>query len=579
MRKSLRIVLCCLMVASCGGSDSPDQADVEPQAVTFPLEILGAPGAQVTLTAKIDAAMLSGAQSAAVTLTLHNIVQADSAELVINGGAPVDLSSAAGPFKHPDGHVTTATVPIDRTLLVAGDNRFVFRYTRQVVDAGAAVSGYRVLNVAIRVGEKTLQVDAPLEAPQQWQPIRADAQSLERGRFFFSDISRDEGPACARCHAESGADLQYYAFSNHSIVERAMFHRFTRNEAEDIASYIRSLDVVRTGRPYQAPFQPGADNTGAAGASFGAVLADDAAFAQAGGRSVVNVDPWESAAAVDTFRLPTAVQAPTWLRWLPRTLDPSWFTRNDAVLAKAEQALAMDPSIENARTFMSAAMRVGTDILVTTGDHQGRIDVLRFAAVKLWDWSRRNGFNRPDHGLPDGGPAYPYEVGFAFFEAAAAGKAVPEAMGQTMSWWWAQLAANPGRGLSSGRRPLNYQDVLTAASGAGLGPEHLRFLYLYGSWEESRGELAAAWGTELGPVRLLDVPLSSLALPDRLAVLLRFLRRETEFLNGGGQLTQGHHRNLAQAWNRSCEQFTADQRATVRAAAPAEVWMDFAGCP
>lgn len=575
MLRFFRVVLCCLATASCGGSDPSPRASVdEPQAVTFPLEVLGAPGAAVTLTVKVDAAMLTGSQAAAVTLTLHNIVQENSAELVINGGAPVDLSSVDGPFKHPDGRVTTATVPIDRALLVAGDNRFVFRYTRQVVDAGSAISGYRVLDVALGVGATTLQVNAAREDPLRWRPIRDDAQSLERGRFFFSDVSRDEGPACARCHADSGADLQYYAFSNNSIVERAMFHRFTREEAEDIASYIRSLDVVRAGRPYQAPFQPGADNVGAAGASIDAVLADDAAFA-----AVMSFAPWESPAAVDTFLLPTVVQAPTWLRWLPRTFDPTWFTRNDGVLAKAEQALANDPSIENARTFMSAAMRVGTDILVTTGDHHARIDVLRFAAVKLWDWSRRTGFDRPDHGLPDDGPAYPYEVGFAFFEAAAAGEVVPEAMEQTMSWWWAQLAANPGRGMSSGRRPLNYRDVLTAASAARLGPEHLRFLYLYGSWEESRGELAAQWGTEQGPVRLLDVPLSTLSSPDRIGIMQRFLRRETEFLNGGGQLTQGHHRSLAQAWNRNCEQLTADERATVRAAAPTEVWSDLAGCP
>ncbi|HEY0685001.1 MAG TPA: hypothetical protein VGD45_21865 [Steroidobacter sp.] len=547
--------------------------------MTFPLEVLGSAGTEVTLPVKIDGAMLSGAEPAAVTLTLHNIVQADSAQLVINGGAPVDLSDANGPFSHRDGRVTTATLPIDRALLVVGDNRFVFRYTRQVTDAGSAISGFRVLNVALRVGDRTQRVDAPLEAPALWKPIRDDAQSLERGRFFFSDISRDEGPACARCHADSGADLQYYAFSNHSIVDRAMFHRFTREEAEDIASYIRSLDVVRAGRPYRAPFQPGADNVGAAGAGINSVLADDAAFAQAGGQAVRSFTPWESAGAVDTFVLPTSVQAPTWLRWLPRTFDPSWFTMADGVLAKAEQALANDPSIENARTFMAAAMRVGTEILVTTGDHHGRIDVLRFAAVKLWDWSRRIGFDRADHGMPDGGPAYPYEVGFAFFEAAGVGNAVPDAMGQTMSWWWAQLAANPGRGMSSGRRPLNYQDVLLAGSAVGLGPEQLRFLYLYGSWEESRGDLAAVWGTEQGPVRLLAVPLSTLSLPDRVEVVLRFLRREAEFLNGGGQLTQGHHRVLAQTWNRVCEQFTVDQRAAVRAAAPTEVYTDFAGCP
>ena len=578
MHKILRVAACCLVVASCGGGDSsPAPANVEPlQSVMFPLEVLGTPGTAVTLTMKLDAATLSGASSAAVTLTLHNIVQTDSAELVVNGGAPLDLSSVDGPFRHPDGRVTTASVPIDRSLLVAGDNRFVFRYTRQVVDGGSAISGFRVLNVAVQVGQTMLRPDATLETPLQWKPVREDAQSLERGRFFFTDISRDEGPACARCHADSGADLQYYAFSNHSIVERAMFHRFTRDEAEDIASYIRSLDVVRAGRPYQPPFQPGANNTGAAGASIDSVLADDAAFSQAGRLSF---DVWDSASAVDTFTLPTAVQAPTWLRWLPRTFDPTWFTRADGVLAKAEQALAADPSVENARTFMSAAMRVGTDILVTTGDHHGRIDVLRFAAVKLWDWSRRLGFSRPDHGMPEGGPAYPYEVGFAFFEAANVRNAVPEAMKQTTSWWWAQLAANPGRGMSSGKRPLNYEDVLTAASAAGLGPEHLRFLYLYGSWEESRGELASVWGTEQGPVRLLDVPLSRLSSQDRVAVMRRFLRREAEFLNGGGQLTQAHHRALAQAWNRSCELITPDERTRVRAAAPTEVWTDLAGCP
>jgi hypothetical protein len=56
-------------------------------------------------------------------------------------------------------------------------------------------------------------------------------------------------------------------------------------------------------------------------------------------------------------------------------------------------------------------------------------------------------------------------------------------------------------------------------------------------------------------VRLLDVPLSGRASSDRIAVLLRFLRHETEFIYNGGQLTQAHHRTLALTWNRSCKQF------------------------
>src|SRR5688572_19970246 len=98
MHRIFPVVLCCLLVASCGGSDAPppDDATVEPQAVSFPLEVLevlGAPGTEVTLTVKIEAAVLSGGDNAAVTLTLHNIVQEDSAQFVINGGAPIDLSS------------------------------------------------------------------------------------------------------------------------------------------------------------------------------------------------------------------------------------------------------------------------------------------------------------------------------------------------------------------------------------------------------------------------------------------------------------------------------------------------------
>ena len=42
----------------------------------------------------------------------------------------------------------------------------------------------------------------------------------------------------------------------------------------------------------------------------------------------------------------------------------------------------------------------------------------------------------------------------AFFEAADAPGGVPAPMAQTRSWWWAQLATNPGRGVSTGRRPL-----------------------------------------------------------------------------------------------------------------------------
>src|SRR5690606_32631590 len=126
------------------------------------------------------------------------------------------------------------------------------------------------------------------------------------------------------------------------------------------------------------------------------------------------VPAWDAAAEVDVARLPVPVELPTWLRWLPRELDPSWFTRRDGVLATTEATLRTSAELADAVAFQEAAIAVGKELLTLDGDHVGRIEVLRFAAIKLWDWQRRHGgFDGSDHGFPDGGPAVPYEVGFA----------------------------------------------------------------------------------------------------------------------------------------------------------------------
>ena len=111
---------------------------------------------------------------------------------------------------------------------------------------------------------------------------------------------------------------------------------------------------------------------------------------------------------VDTFRAATPVPLPTWFRWLPRALDPAWF---DEELLACEQALLAEPKLENAKSFAASAVRRGKELMILEGDHDARVDLLRFAAVKLWDVSRRFGFEQDHHGFPEGMPAYPYEVG------------------------------------------------------------------------------------------------------------------------------------------------------------------------
>jgi hypothetical protein len=553
-------------------------------ATTLPLEVIGAPGVGVAAVIELAAADVEAARAsaqAALELVVHNIVAADSAVVIINDAAPVDLTDAKhGLLRRAGGEVSYGAVAIDANALVPGENRLVFRYTRQVEDL-AAISGYRVLSAAFALGlsAKRAVLDLPAEDPASWQPVDASAQAFERGRNFFQNISRDEGPACARCHADSGADLQYYAFSTHSIVERAMFHRFSRTEAEDIASYIRSLPVSPEGRPYGAPFQPGSENRGAAGAGYRAVLENDALFAEAAFGTSDSAEPlaWEWPAALDTFRLPAGLELPTWMRWMPRDLRPEWFERQGGALGITERTLAENPSLENAQAFMRAALSVGKELLLQNGDYQAKVEVLRFAAVKLWDWSRKTGFDRADHGIPDGSPAYPYEVGFAFFEAALA-DALPEASHQTIAWWWAQLSVDPGRGLSNGQRPLNFYDVLLAAESAGLGPAQIEFLHLYGSWEESRGMLVDSWGSAEGPVRLLGVPMRALPPLRRAAILQRFLIREAAFVNAGGTLDASHHAKLTEAWSQGCAELTPAQRAALRSVAPDAVRADLTAC-
>jgi hypothetical protein len=549
------------------------------RATHLPLEVLGPAGTEVFVTIVLDEAQARA--TIALDLTVHNIVEPNCAELHINGKLALDLSAGGGPFISPVGDVRSARVSIDNSTLRAGANRFAFRYTRQVHDL-SAVSGFRVLAMTVIAGEQTVALELPPDDPAGWVPIRSDAATLERGRIYFQETTRDGGPACARCHADSGADLQYYAFSNRSIARRAMFHLFNRDEADDIASYVRSLAVAVAGRPYDPPLQPGPKNRGAAGAGHEAILPSDTAFATAafGGEALSPSLPWNFAETLDTFRVSSGAAAPTWMRWLPRDLPDDWFTRLGGTLARAEQLLRTTPTLASAQTFMSAALAVGKDVLIETGDYDAKVNVLRFAAVKLWDWSRHNGFDGPDHGVPDQSPAYPYEVGFAFFEAAQAGTTtIPDAWEQAASWWWAQLVSYPGRGFSTGKRPLNFQDVLTVADMANLGPAHLAFLHLYGSWEESRGALAAQWGTADGPVRLLETPMRRLGASDRVALLRRFFARESEFLAGGGMLGEDHHRALAQAWMVGCEMLELDQRAELRRAAPPDVAKDLEACP
>jgi hypothetical protein len=538
---------------------------------SVPLEVF-ADGRESALVFELDEASRNE-KAFSLELTVHNIVVPSSASLQVNGGSALELSVT--PFLHRSGgEVARGAVPIDASILRIGRNCVVFQYPHYAKLDGAEISGFRVLSAQLRAGDRIVPPSsATTPGPSE---ARVDAASIERGRALFAQRTK-ASPACADCHAPSGADLKYYGFSDRSIIGRSALHELSADDAVAIASYVRALQVPVRGRPFDPPLQSGSQNTEAAGAGYASVLDSDDAFrARLFPSGVPATLGWDAVASVDTFRLATSVAFPSWHRWLPRRLEADWFTRQGGIVATTEVALRKDPSVANANAFMSAAMNVGKEVLIEKGDHDGRINLLRFAAVRLWDWSRSLGFDAGHHGVPDGSPAYAYEVGFAIFEAALADAPISGAMRQVASWWWAQLATYPGRGLSNGRRPLNFDEVLKVADAAAVGPSELLFLHLYGSWEEDRS-MPSSFGTELGPVRLLAVPMRRLSAQDRVGVLLRFLAKESEY-TATGTLTVGHHAALAKAWQTGCTGLGPELVASIRAKAPAAVSADFGDC-
>lgn len=515
----------------------------------LPLEVIGPAGTHASLSIDVPEGPWDELE-----LTVHNVVGSDSAFVTI-AGERFDL--AAHGAHRPFGGVGVARVPLPASA--RGTVELSFSYDREV----RAVSGFRVLALSLVGVDQRHEVVLAHDDPSTWR-VETDAAAIQRGRRYFTEETRDDGPTCGTCHADDGADLAYFAFTSHAIAVRAEHHLFSPDEAEDIARYVRALPVAPVGRVFDPPFQPGVGNTGGRGAGYGAVVADlSPALSRLGEGELA----WDVASTLDTFVLPSEVQVPSWFRWLPRTFDPAWRTREGGVLAATEQALRERGSLEDAVAFQAAAITVARDVLVLDGDHQGRVELLRYAAVKLWDWQRRRGgFDDEAHGFPDGGPAFPYEVGFAFFEAAE-GDALPDAWEQTASWWAAQLAVDPGRGLSTGERPLNYRDVLLAFENAGATPSTLVLVHLLGSFEEDRS-LPERFGTADGPVRLLAVPLRHADGPLAERLLRRFLVRSAAFAAGGGEFEPSFLTLLGDAWASSCTSFTDETRSSLRSACP-----------
>ncbi len=245
------------------------------------------------------------------------------------------------------------TVPLAKMMInpeapcvKTGFNRVQFRFN----GTDGVSSGFRILdfNLQDASGAFILPPEAFVQDdPNDWTAPYPHEVAIENGKAYFMErrslIESPRDPvmtnaACSDCHARDGRDLAYFAYSNESIINRAVFHGLSIEKAEMIASYIRSLDVPRHGRPWNPPYQPGAGidtrpdaaARWAAGAGLDAVLDSekphaaeilDAMFplgwtdsatiaAQLRGEGL-------AAGTINLRQIPTAIQMPGWNSWLP----------------------------------------------------------------------------------------------------------------------------------------------------------------------------------------------------------------------------------------------------------------------
>lgn len=369
-----------------------------PSGNELPVEVLGPEGTAASRTFSLDD------PGAAVTLSLecHRCGYRDrrfdgdnnihKASVQINDGQPIrlkyytggnrvigntdlELESPAAEFGGIGGaHATVRmTMPIDG--LVAGENTITFRH----VDQRGGSIGFRILSISVQDAQGNNLLDPATFGetdPSTWTaPVEANTQAdIDEGKRLWrqnnllhdpviDDLSERIGGAsnldgkiwasCADCHVASGWDLEYFNYSNNSIIARSVFHGLSDQQGRQIAAYIRTLPDVpyaERGRPWNPPFQPGPGinddkpDQWAAGAGLDAVLQEDKEMRE---HLFPRSNPSDQEVAqvasrlgtLNMRRLPVAVQMPDWNGWLPAVHPRDAFNANASAMRRNGKAV------------------------------------------------------------------------------------------------------------------------------------------------------------------------------------------------------------------------------------------------
>jgi hypothetical protein len=307
--------------------------------IQLPVEVIGLDG----MTSMVSFNIPQGSNlSGPITLWMqvHGLRYQTQASFQLNnsGWIPINESTVtllgqAGAYGGIGGgfHTIQMTWPVPLSSINIGTNNISFRFN----GTDGRVSGFRVLafNFQGPTGNKLLSsASFVYEDPNTWQPPSSVSSDIAAGKTLWYNapltVPTATGPApiratCSNCHAQDGRDLKYFNYSNNSIRTRSMFHGLTAQQGDQIASYIRALNVVNPGRPWNPPYQPGPGldsqpvEQWSAGAGLGAVLDSD--------QSLINTlfpNGFQSSVFAATGNLnvretPIALQLPDWNSWLP----------------------------------------------------------------------------------------------------------------------------------------------------------------------------------------------------------------------------------------------------------------------
>jgi hypothetical protein len=482
-------------------------------SIQLPIEVIGLDGTTKSVSFSVPAgANLSGATQ--LSMQIHGLqyqtqgsVQLNSSGWMPVNNTTVTLLGLANAYGGIGGgfHTLKLTMNLPPGSVTTGTNTISFKFN----GTDGRVSGFRVLgfNVQDSSGNSLIPSTAfNWEDPNTWQPPSSLASYIATGKTLWNTAALTVPTSaggkpilahCTDCHAQDGRDLKYFNYSNNSIRSRSMFHGLTAQQGDQIASYIRTLNVPNPGRPWNPPYQPGPGldslpaTNWAAGAGLGAVLDSDAAMLPhlAPGGSTAG---WAANQYLNPRETPIALQLLDWNTWLPgiHPLDAAGasFTASSFNTSYSAIRTALQPKTTDAygnALYLFDIWSVASQDFFgpleqkttwTATDRQALYSAALWMMVKLWEINQEFGL--------EGMPQVPFHA-----KANARGwfttqpfntspillhlppgpglgngsAAVQEYLG--FMWYHIQLLLNDGNGAQANHNPIDHPYVQGAVHG------------------------------------------------------------------------------------------------------------------